>query len=256
LLPIVSVVVPTRNEASNIEPLVKRLDSSLADYPWELIFVDDSDDSTPDEVRRLAATNGHLITMLHREPGRRSGGLGGAVKEGFELTRGQVIVVMDADLQHPPEIVPALVAPVLGGRFDLVAGNRYGAWGSRAGLDGPFRHLVALGCRWLAHRLVPESAALADPMSGLFALDRSVVEKARLAPDGYKILLEVVAKGNWRNVHNVEYNFNERYSGRSKAGLREGLVFLRHLLRLALRARHGKRDGRRRRGPGPRENLL
>ena len=234
--PVVSVIVPTRNEASNIEPLVGRLDSALAGYAWELIFVDDSDDSTPDEVRRLAQANGHRIAMLHREPGRRPGGLGGAVKEGFAMASGKVIVVMDADLQHPPEVVPSLVAPVLEGGHDLVAGNRYGHWGGRDGLAGPYRHLVALACRWLAHRLVPTTAAVDDPMSGLFALDRAVVENARLEPDGYKILLEVLAKGNWHKIHNVDYQFNERYSGRSKAGLREGVVFLRRLVRLAMEA--------------------
>jgi len=240
----VSVVVPTRNEASNIEPLVDRLDRALgsAGYSWELIFVDDSDDSTPDEVRRLAATNGHRISVLHREAGQRSGGLGGAVKTGFALASGRVIVVMDADLQHPPEVVPALVAPVLDGRYDLVAGNRYGDRGSRDGLASPLREVVALSCRWLAHRLVPESKDVADPMSGLFALDRAVVEDAPLQPDGYKILLEVVARGDWHQVANVDYRFNERYSGRSKADLREGLVFLRHLLHLVVSAR--RRRGR------------
>lgn len=238
--PIVSVVVPTRNEATNIEALVDRLGRALEGCSWELIFVDDSDDSTPEEVRRLAAANGHRIAMLHRQPGERAGGLGGAVKEGFGIASGRVIVVMDADLQHPPEVVPALVAPVLEGRSDLVAGNRYGDWGSRDGLASPFRHLVAIGCRWLAHRLVPRSVAVADPMSGLFALDRAVLQSARLEPDGYKILLEVVAKGNWHQIHNVDYRFSERYSGRSKATLREGLVFVRHLVRLAWDARRGK----------------
>jgi dolichol-phosphate mannosyltransferase len=78
---------------------------------------------------------------------------------------------------------------------------------------------------------------LEDPLSGLFALRRSVVEGAPLRPDGYKILLEVAARGNWRTAANVPYTFAERYAGNSNAGLREGLVFLRHLTRLAWTSR-------------------
>lgn len=243
-LPAVSIVVPTRNEAGNIQPLVHRLDAALKglDNTWELIFVDDSDDSTPEVVKSLASANGHTISLLHRRPGQREGGLGGAVKRGFAVSRGDAIVVMDADLQHPPEVVPALVAPVLSGKSDLVAGSRYGDWGSRDGLAGPFRHATALFCRWLAYRFVPESGLLTDPMSGLFAIHRSVVEDAHLRPEGYKILLEVVAHGDWHTVLNVDYRFSVRHSGESKAGLVEGLVFLRHLSRLFLDSRRQKRS--------------
>ena len=241
--PAVSIVVPTRNEASNIEPLVRRLDAAFegSDYTWELIFVDDSDDSTPDIVQQIANANGHRVSLIHRGPGQREGGLGGAVKRGFAMSSGEAVVVMDADLQHPPEVVPSLVAPVLSGKSDLVAGSRYGYWGSRDGLAGPLRHITALGCRWLAYRLVPESGLLTDPMSGLFAINRSVVDGAVLRPDGYKILLEVLAHGDWHTVLNVDYRFSERLSGQSKARVREGLVFLRHLSRLFLDARRQKR---------------
>lgn len=241
-LPDLSVVVPTRNEAGNVEALLRRLDAALAglDPGWELVFVDDSDDSTPEVIEGLAAKGPWRVTLLHRGPGQRDGGLGGAVKLGFTKASGRVMAVMDADLQHPPEVLPRLVAPVLSGRCDLAAGNRYGRLGSRAGLDGPLRQVVALSCRWLAHRFVPASRAVADPMSGLFALERSVVDRAQLRPDGYKILLEVLANGDWQSALNIDYRFDQRYSGRSKARLREGLVFLRHLWRLFKQAHHCK----------------
>jgi dolichol-phosphate mannosyltransferase len=235
-LPTLSVVIPTRNESGNIEPLVRRLSEALDGVVggWELLFVDDSDDMTPDAVERLASGTDQRITLLHRGPGQRDGGLGGAVKLGFSKASGRVIVVMDADLQHPPEILPALVSPVLSGRCDLAVGNRYGFMGGRDGLAGPLRHVIALSCRWLAHGLVPTSRAISDPMSGLFAIERSVVDRAQLQPEGYKILLEVVARGDWHSASNVDYRFDERYSGQSKARLREGLVFLRHLWHLSL----------------------
>jgi dolichol-phosphate mannosyltransferase len=233
--PTLSVVVPTRNEEGNVAPLLQRLDDALSflDVPWEVVFVDDSDDTTPRAIEQVAASNGHRVSMLHRPPGNRPGGLGGAVKEGFALAGGSVIVVMDADLQHPPEVVPCLVAPVLSGECDLAAGSRYGGLGSNGGLSGPWRRAVSVSLRWLAHTVVPRSRCLTDPLSGLFAVRRSVVEDVELRPEGYKILLEVVARGNWNKATNVGYQFAERRSGRSKADLSEGLAFLRHLWRLS-----------------------
>jgi dolichol-phosphate mannosyltransferase len=193
-----SVVVPTRNEALNVRPLTARLQAALSGIKggWELIFVDDSDDNTPEVVGRLAGARGYVGTpgnagtpgeagaldeagplrLLHRPRGARSGGLGGAVRDGFAVARGRVVVVMDADLQHPPEVLPALLAPVLSGEADLVAGSRYGWVGADAGLSSRWRHLVSGGCRWLVHLSVPSSRPLQDPLSGLFALRRSLLD--------------------------------------------------------------------------------
>lgn len=229
-----SVVVPTRNEALNIVLLANRVTAALNGLAggWELVFVDDSDDATPDVVSRLTTATDANIRLLHRERGARPGGLGGAVQEGFAHARGGVIAVMDADLQHPPEVLPSLVGPVLSGQADLVAGSRYGPIGGAGGLDGPWRRFVSWSCRWLARHWVPASKALEDPLSGLFALDRSVIDGVPLRPDGYKILLEVTARGNWHTASNIPYTFAERHAGDSKAGFREGLIFLRHLVRL------------------------
>lgn len=231
----VSVVVPTRNEAPNVAVLVDRVAAALHPLAgtWELIFVDDSDDDTPAMVSKLARCSDGQVRLLHRGVGERPGGLGGAVQAGFAVARGRVIAVMDADLQHPPEVLPALLGPVLTGTADLAAGTRYGGAGAKAGLDGPWRRFVSFSCRWLSHRAIPASRPLQDPLSGLFALDRSVLANVRLRPDGYKILLEVAARANWHKAVNVEYAFAKRHAGNSKAGLREGLVFFRLLARLA-----------------------
>jgi dolichol-phosphate mannosyltransferase len=235
-----SVVVPTRSEASNIATLVSRLKAALrpSGLDWELVFIDDSDDGTPDAIRQTMPAN-PSVRLVHRAPGARRGGLGGAVNAGFEVARGEVIAVMDADLQHPPEVLAAVIAPVLSGNAALVAGNRYAWAGGRSGLAGWRRHLVSCACRALVHALVPSSRRLADPLGGLFALHRSVLEGVALRPCGYKILLEVAVRCQPRPVGNVGFDLARRQAGKSKADLREGLVFLRHLGCLAAADRAG-----------------
>jgi dolichol-phosphate mannosyltransferase len=234
-----SVVVPTRNEAPNVAWLTARLKAALDGLPggWELVFVDDSDDNTPEVVRSLPGSSEPVVHLLHRDIGARPGGLGGALKEGFAIARGRVIAVMDADLQHPPEVLPAVAGPALAGAADLVGGSRYGGTGGYGGLDGRWRRVVSRCTLWLAHGLVPASRPLEDPGSGLFAFRRSVLDGVELRPDGYKMLMEVAARGHWNTVANVNYTFAERYAGNSNAGMREGLVFFRHLARLAVTSR-------------------
>ena len=234
----VSVVVPTRNEALNVEPLVARLKVALDGVArdWEAVFVDDSDDGTARVVTSLAES-GLPVRLLQRPKGERLGGLGGAVRDGFAVCRGDVVVVMDADLQHPPEVLPALVAPVLSGEVELAAGSRYRWAGAASGLSGPWRRFASGSCRALVHMLVPMSRALEDPLSGLFALRRSSLDGVRLRPAGYKILLEVAVRVAPGPVRNVGFDFAPRHAGSSKASLREGVVFLRHLARLVVACR-------------------
>ncbi len=233
----VTVVVPTRNEAPNIALLVERLGAALRKslgpgVAWELIFVDDSDDDTPEAIQAQVDA-GRPVQLHHRRPGCRPGGLGGAVQDGFAAARGQLVAVMDADLQHPPEILPLLLAPLMAGDADLVSGNRYAGIGDRGGLAGPWRRLVASSSRLLVHAVIPRSRALSDPMSGLFAFEREGLRGLDLQANGFKILLEVVTRGDWKSVGNVSYRFDRRHAGRSKASLRQGWLFSRHLLHLA-----------------------
>jgi glycosyltransferase involved in cell wall biosynthesis len=222
-------VVPTRNEAANVGLLVSEVATALGGaVSWEILFVDDSDDATPEAVGELR-DSGYPVRLLHREPGQRTAGLGGAVTDGFAHALGRVIAVMDADLQHPPDVVPALVAEVLAGRAELVVGNRYGPDGTTRGLAGPWRRLVSWTSRMLVHSFVARSRCVDDPMSGLFAFDRCVIEGVTLRPDGFKILLDILVRGRWASVANIGYVFADRHAGVSKASLHEGLVFFRHL---------------------------
>lgn len=231
-----SVVVPTRNEADNVEQLVARTAATLDASPWswELLLVDDSDDDTPDRARRLALA-GAPVRVLHRAAGERTDGLSGAVRSGFDAAGGELLAVMDADLQHPPEVLSALVSAIVAGA-DVAVGSRYCPGASpdaTDGLDGAWRRGVSRGCRIPVWLVRPRLRAVRDPLAGFFVVRRSVLAGVVLRPTGYKILLEVLARGHWNRTVEVPYRFAPREAGTSKAELRQGLAFLRHLARLA-----------------------
>jgi glycosyltransferase involved in cell wall biosynthesis len=230
----VSILVPTRNESDNVVLLTERLGHAMAgvDFSWELLFVDDSDDSTPDPVAGLSARD-PSVSLLHRRPTERTGGLAGAVVAGLDATRGRAVVVMDGDLQHPPDMARELSTPVLAGDCEVAIASRYVPGASADGLDSGKRRLMSRLCTALVHALVPRTRGVRDPMSGFFAVSRQTVEGARLRPHGFKILMEVLARGRHEQVYEVPFRMDRRAAGDSKAGAREGVRFLRHVVRLA-----------------------
>ncbi|OKI69659.1 glycosyltransferase [Micromonospora sp. CB01531] len=228
-----SVVVPTRNEAENVPALLSRLGPALAPLPAEIIVVDDSDDDTVDVLTRHAAEASVAVRLLHRPPHARSGGLGGAVLLGARHARGEWVLVMDADLQHPPESAGRLAAVAMRHDVDLVIGTRYAGEGSHEGLDGMAREVTSSWATRLAKSLFPRRlTTVSDPMSGLFAFRRAAVDLDRVNPIGFKVLLELLVRHPGARVAEVAYEMAPRHAGRSKASLREGLTFLRHLWRL------------------------
>jgi glycosyltransferase involved in cell wall biosynthesis len=228
----VSLVVPTRNERDNVGPLFERLREAFQDRrDWELLFVDDSDDDTPQRVAELIEA-GMPVRLLHRAVGQRTGGLGGAVSAGFAAAHGEILIVLDADLQHPPALARVLADVANSSGADLVIASRYCPGGGSAGLDGTGRQLISTACRQLSRALLPPARGVRDPLGGFFALRRSVIEGRQLRPDGFKILLEILVKGDWSGVVEVPYSFAPRLNGESKARLAEGGRFLRHLVNL------------------------
>ncbi len=232
---VVSVVVPTRNEAANVEPLLRRLDSALADLPSEVIFVDDSDDDTPATIKRLRSSVRMRVRVHHRPAPYRVGGLGGAVTEGIRLCRADYAVILDGDLQHPPEAVPKLLAAVSEGDVDVVIGSRYVDGGSATGLATGVRRLVSSGANLLSRLVFPlRLRGVTDVMSGFFLVRIAALDLDRLRPDGYKILLELLVRTGRLRVVEVGYVFGERYAGSSNATLSEGVRFARRLFSLRL----------------------
>jgi len=244
--PRLTVVVPTRNEREVVPLLLRALGPVLVPLAAEVLFVDDSDDDTPVVGPRAAALCPLPVRMLHRVPGQRTGGLAGAVLAGARQARGAWVLVMDADLQHPPEAAAAVARTALGHEVDIVVGTRRAGSGSSGGLSGAVRSVASSGSAVLAKAFFPRClSTVTDPMSGLFAFRKDAVDLDRLNPLGFKVLLEILVHNPSARVAEVAYTFAPRAAGRSKASLREGLTYLRHLARLRRSRRHSRENGRR-----------
>lgn len=228
-----TVIVPTRNEAGNIEPFLSRLADGATGAAFEVLFVDDSTDGTDDAIRTAGRMFGLAVRLLHRAPSQRSGGLSSAVVRGLENARGTWAVVMDGDLQHPPELAARMVQVGQARDLDLVVGSRKVGEGRTDGLSGAYRQAVSGSSTLLAKFLFPRRLSrFSDPMSGFFAVRLSSLDVTALRPTGFKILLEIAVRQPDLLVAEVPFVFGERNEGESKATLHEGLRYLRHLARL------------------------
>ena len=223
-----SIIVPTYNEKDNIPVLVKELDAALHDIDFELIIVDDdSPDRTWEVAENLAST--HPFVRVIRRRNERD--LSTAVLTGFERSTGEVLAVMDADLQHPPEKVSAMFKRIRNGA-DVVVGSRY-VEGGEIEEWSVIRKLYSKGATLLAHIFVPKSRVTKDPLSGFFMIKKTVVDDVELTPTGYKILLEILAKGKINKAEEEPIIFRKRERGKSSLGLGVLLKYIRHLLHLS-----------------------
>ncbi|MER5179140.1 glycosyltransferase [Streptomyces sp. NPDC002896] len=241
--PRLTVLVPTRNEQESVPLLLDRLGPAVAPLGAEILFVDDSDDGTVDEISALAPGCPVAVRVLHRPSGRRGGGLSGAVVAGMRAARGEWVLVMDGDLQHPPGAAALLARTAMREGVDIAVGTRYAGAGASGGLSGATRQATSSGATRLVKAAFPRRlATVSDPLSGLFAFRKDAIDPGRLNPVGFKILLEILVRHPAARVAEVAYSFAPREAGRSKASLREGLAFVRHLGRLRRGVAGGQRQ--------------
>lgn len=220
-----SIVVPTYNEAESLPFLVERIHASLCDLDYELIIVDDnSPDGTGALAEELAREK--PIKVLHRK-GKL--GLASAVIDGFGQASGDVLGVIDADLQHPPEKIPELLRAM--GKADIVIASRYVKGGGMEGWTFA-REAISRGAKIIPHFLFARIRSVKDPLSGFFLFKRKVIEGVTLNPIGYKILLEILVKGQHNGVAEVPYVFVGRERGKSTFNRTEQVNYLKHLWRL------------------------
>lgn len=223
-----TVVVPTYNEAPNVAELVRRTALACKDIDLEIVFVDDSRDHTPEVIRSTAAVSTVPVRLIRRD--EPVGGLSGAVIEGVRSSSAAHVLVMDGDLQHPPEMIPVILDRLREADTDVVVASRYcGNGGSAGGLASCARRIVSSASTLLSRTLFPARLEhCSDPMTGFFGFRRSAVRIERLKPTGFKILLEILCRHRLRVVE-VPFVFGERFAGESKATLAEGFRFLRQV---------------------------
>jgi len=220
----VTVVVPTFEEVANIPELVGRLGAVReAGIVIDLLIMDD--DSRDGSDRLVESLGLDWVTLITRTTGR---GLSQSVLDGLRRSKGALVVVMDADLSHPPEKIPELLQAVVGGA-DIAVGSRFTEGGSTSDDWGPLRWLNSRVATLLAFPLT----TIEDPMSGFFAMRRTTLDAASdFDPIGYKILLEIIVKCRCKHVVEIPIHFDDRHLGRSKLSLNEQLKYFRHLRRL------------------------
>tara|TARA_R110002020_G_scaffold214865_5_gene422045 strand:- start:1198 stop:2334 length:1137 start_codon:yes stop_codon:yes gene_type:complete len=223
----VTIVVPTFNEAPNVAELVRRVEESTKGMDVRMLFVDDSNDETPETILAVAASSQMPVTLIHRD--KPTGGLGGAVLEGFDATTDEWCLVMDGDLQHPPETIRSMVERAENGDVDVVVASRYAGDGHADGLANFTRTLVSRASTIITKSMFPvRLRACSDPMTGFFLINRSRIDRDALKPRGFKILLEILARAHMR-IAEVPFQFAARHGGESKASFMQGMRFLTQL---------------------------
>ena len=224
-----SVVIPTFNESKNIRNLVAQIDVALKGVDYEIVFVDDSKDNTPDVIMEVAKEYPQ-VRMEHRKNGT---GLATAVLDGFKLAKGEYMACMDADLQHPPIVLKYMYRAMESGA-DFCIPSRLIPGGDDGGLNW-YRKFVSGTARKIGQVMLPCLRKISDPTSGLFMFRREVIENADLQPIGWKIMVEVLAMGTYSKVVEIPYKFQQRTEGESKLSGKVTLEYLKHLKNLRKR---------------------
>ena len=233
----IALVIPTLNEAGNISVVLDRALSALASNPVQadiLVVDDESSDGTQAIVQEYASE--HKNVQLIQRSGKR--GLAGAILHGWEHTDADLLGVMDADLQHPPELLLTLIQKAREG-FDLVIASRYLHGDSMHNWSRIRRFLSRLGV--LASTPVQRRALrVKDPLSGFFVLRRECVVGMSFQESGFKLLLEILAKGKVDSVCEVPFEFGTRRFGESKADAMTAVHYFALLGKLVLGRKSGK----------------
>ena len=228
-----SLVIPTYKEAANIPKIVRILSSILDESilgNYELIVVDDNSPDGTWEVAQSLMGEYPQLRVMRRQHER---GLSSAVIRGWQAARGRVLGVIDGDLQHPPEVLLQMLQAIEEGA-DLAVASRHVEGGGVSSWSF-VRRLLSRGAQLLGLMILPRVLGrVSDPMSGYFMIRRSAIVGATLNPVGYKILLEVIGRGNLDQIAEVGYVFCERQEGESKVTWKQYTEYIHHLIRLRL----------------------
>ena len=227
-----ALVIPTFNEAGNIARALDLARAALdsASIAYELIVVDDGSADDTAEIVAAASAQDPRIRLIVRK-GQR--GLSGAILDGWRHSGANLLGVMDADLQHPPELLPALFRAISAGN-DIAIGSRYTPGGGIGGWN-LVRKLLSSVAVWATWPLQTRGLRAHDPMSGFFMVRRECVEAIPFQRAGFKLLLDILIRGRVSSLEEVPFSFGLRTADQSKANFRVGWDYFRLLARLYAR---------------------
>lgn len=234
-----ALAIPTLREAENIANVldhVRKVLDPLGIHYEILVVDDDSRDGTEEIVREIARQDPRVRLLIRR--GEK--GLSGAVLYGWQNTNAGILGVMDADMQHPPELLPRLIASVLAGH-DLVIGSRYTQGGSLRDWN-PVRKLISAAAVWVTWPIQRSGLRAKDPMSGFFFVRRECVERIPFQKAGFKLLLEILVRAHIHSVEEIPFAFGLRYRGASKASVKVAVDYGKLLARLYANRLHLRKD--------------
>lgn len=226
-----ALVIPTLNESGNITTVLKRVTNALSEtnLDWEIVVVDDcSEDGTGNIVKEFAQTNSRVRLVIRK--GER--GLAGAITDGWWCSDAELLGVIDADLQHPPEVLTDLIEQICRGA-DIAIASRYVRPGSMDGWN-PVRKLVSRVSVIVSLPVQRREIKVKDPLSGFFLVRRKCIDGLQFQKTGFKLLLEILATGRIGSVVEVPFRFGLREAGASKANAMTGIRYMSLLLKLTL----------------------
>jgi dolichol-phosphate mannosyltransferase len=224
--------VPTLNEEGNIRELLRRTARALSSTssPWEIIVVDDASSDATGSVVAEYSRNAPQVRLVVRE---NQQGLAGAISDGWLQSTAELLGVIDADLQHPPELLPELLQQIENGA-DIAIASRYVRADSMAGWN-PVRRLLSRMSVIASVPVQRREIRVRDPLSGFFIVRRECIEGLEFQRTGFKLLLEILNKGRIKSVAEVPFGFGLREHGASKASFMTGVHYISLLVRLGLR---------------------
>lgn len=210
--------------------IIDRIEKTLQDN-CEIVVVDDS---SPDKTGELIKNLSRGISNLKLLSRKSKAGLSSAIIMGFQYTDSQILAAMDADLQHPPEMLEEMLSEIQNGA-DIVIGSRYVSGGGISSWTRR-RRITSKIATFLAHIFFRNTKKIFDPLSGFFMLRRDVIRDVELNPIGFKILLEILVKGHYKKVVEVPYIFVERKKGKTKFNILQAISYLKQITILFLRS--------------------
>lgn len=224
-----ALIIPTLNEAQNIRNVLNRVRSVLdpVGIDYEILVVDDDSSDGTGEIVSAIGLEDPRVRLIVRKGAK---GVAGATLLGWENTDASIVGAMDADLQHPPELVPALVAEILAGH-DVAIGSRYADGGSLGNWNLP-RKLLSNAALWVAMPVQRKQIRAKDPTAGYFLVRRECIDQIQFQRTGFKLLLDVLVRGHIRSIKEIPYTFESRHHGASKATFKVACEYAGLLARL------------------------